>query len=308
MTVPPGFRAGFAAPQVFPGDTIDLALIREVAAKAEAAGFDSLWTQDVTFGKTRTIEPVTLLSYLAAITDHVRLGVSVLVLPARNPVQLARALAGVDVLSNGRLIVGVGLGATWDEAAHGIPRERRLRRFREILGSMKALWTEEDANFEGEFFQLRDTPMEPKPVQKPHPPIWFGGTAEPAIRRAVRQGDGWMGPGSSVVEDFPEYVALVRRALEDEGRDPASFPVSKRVYLAVDDQPNRAERRLRDWFGHNYGDPDLAQRVAIWGPAEHCYERIDSFLDAGATHLLLNPVYDFVEHIDALRRYTKAGD
>jgi probable F420-dependent oxidoreductase len=307
MTLPEGFRAGFAAPQVFPGGSVDLDEIRSIATKVEAAGFDSLWTQDVTFGRTRTVEPVTLLSYLAGITERVRLGVSVLVLPARNPVQLAKALSGVDVLSDGRLTVGVGLGATWDAAAYGIPHERRVRRFLDILGAMKALWTEETPNFEGEFFQLRGTPMEPKPVQRPHPPIWFGATAEAAIRRAARHGDGWMGPGSSTPADFPGYVALLRQALEDAGRDHATFPISKRVYLAIDDDADRAERRLRNWFGHNYGDADMAPRVSIWGPPEHCYEWIDEFIDAGATHLMLNPVFDFEEHIDALRRYSGAS-
>lgn len=303
MTLPEGFRAGFAAPQVFPEGPVDLARIRDIATKVEAAGYDSLWTQDVTFGRTRSVEPVTLLSYLAAITKRVRLGVSVLVLPARNPVQLARSLAAVDVLSEGRLNVGVGLGATWDEAAYGIPHDRRVRRFIEVLGVMDALWTQEEPRFEGEFFRVDGMPFEPKPVQRPRPPIWFGATAERAIRRAVRLGDAWMGPGSSTPDDFPGYVTLLRQALEDADRDPSTFPISKRVYVAVDDDADRAERRLRDWFAHNYGDPDMAPRVAIWGPAERCFERIDEFIEAGATHLLLNPVFDFEEHVDALRRY-----
>ena len=84
-----------------------------------------------------------------------------------------------------------------------------------------------------------------------------------------------------------------------------SYPVSKRVYVAIDDDADRAKRRLTDWFGHHYGNREMASRVSIWGPAEHCYEEIDAITDAGAEHLLLNPVFDYNEHLDGLRRYTR---
>ena len=98
---------------------------------------------------------------------------------------------------------------------------------------------------------------------------------------------------------------MLRDALDAGGRDPASYPVSKRVYVAIDDDADRAERRLADWFGHHYGNAEMASRVSIWGPADHCYEQIDAIIDAGAEHFLLNPVFDYDEHLDALRRYTR---
>ncbi len=302
--LPPGFRAGFALPQVFPDGPIDVAVIREIALKAEAAGYDSLWTQEQLVGKAQSLEPVALLCYAAAVTTSVRLGVSILVLPVRDPLTLAKSLASLDVLSGGRLIAGVGLGGQWDSGAFGVPQGKRVRRFLEVLQAIDALWQHEEPQFEGEFFQLRGTQMHPKPLQKPRPPLWFGARTEAAIRRAVRHGDGWMDPGSSSSEAFREHVVAAREALEQAGRDPATFAISKRVYLAIDDDAERAERRLREWFAHNYGSAEMATAVAIWGPAEHCYERIDELIDAGAGHLLMNPVFDYQQHIEALQRYT----
>ncbi|MCH7641698.1 MAG: TIGR03619 family F420-dependent LLM class oxidoreductase [Chloroflexi bacterium] len=298
--------AGFAVPQVFPDGNIDLAVIRDVSVRAEQMGYDSLWVQERIIGTSQSLEPLALLSYLAAVTEKVRLGVSVLVLPLRSPPQLAKTLATIDVLSGGRLTVGIGLGGGDANAeAYGMKPGRRVRRFMEALSVIDALWKDEFAEFEGEIYSLSGTPMAPKPVQKPRPPVWFGARAEPAIRRAAKYGDGWMGPGSSSADDFKESVGVLRSALEAEGKDFTNFPVSKRVYVAIDDDADRAERRLTDWFGHHYGNREMAARVSIWGPADHCYEQIDAIIDAGAEHLLLNPVFDYDEHLDALQRYTR---
>jgi probable F420-dependent oxidoreductase len=298
--------AGFAVPQVFPDGNVDLAVIRHVSLRAEQLGYDSLWTQERIIGPSVSLEPLALLSYVAAITEKVRLGVSVLVLPLRSPPQLAKTLATLDVLSEGRLIVGVGLGGSDKDApAYGFESGRRVRRFNEALDLMDAFWKNETVEFEGELYSLSDGSMAPKPIQKPRPPVWFGARAEPAIKRAAKYGDGWMGPGSSSADDFRESVAMLRDALDAEGRDPANYPVSKRVYVAIDDDADRAERRLTDWFGHHYGNAEMAPRVSIWGPADNCYEQIDAIIDAGAEHFLLNPVFDYDEHLDALKRYTR---
>lgn len=308
MALPEGFRAGFGMPQVFPDGAVDVEEIRRIAAAAEACGYDSLWTQDQLLGQANTVEPMALLAYLAAMTSTIRLGVSVIVLPTRNPVQLAKTLGSIDVLSGGRLIVGVGLGDAWDAEAFGIPNDRRVARFLDVLGALDALWTQPRATFEGEWHRLDGTPMNPKPIQQPRPPVIFGARSEPALRRAVRLGDGWMGPGSSSSADFVEHVAILRRLLEEADRDPSTFPISKRVYIAIDNDAARAERRLREWFGHNYADPDLATEVSIWGPASDVHERIEELIGAGddtlpVRHLLLNPVFDFDEHLDALAGY-----
>lgn len=299
----PEHGVGMAAPQSFGDGGIDLALIRQVAVRAEALGYDSLWTSEGFFGPANTLSPLSLLTYLAAITTRVRLGVSVLVLPLRDPVHLAKEVVTLDQLSGGRLTVGVGLGGDAQYAAFGLSPERRVRRFVEILQAMQALWTQEPASFTGDFFTFDQVRMNPKPVQQPHPPIWFGARAEAALKRAVAYGDGWMGPGSSSADDFTQHVAHLRRLLDEAGRDPATFMISKRVYVAIDDNAARAEERLRAWFGQNYGNADMANRVAIWGSAAHCLTQIEALIDQGAQHLLLNPVFDYDEHLDALKGF-----
>ena len=140
----------------------------------------------------------------------------------------------------------------------------------------------------------------PKPLQQPHPPIWFGARVPAALRRAVRYGDGFMGAGSSSTEDFITQSGLIRQYLEEEGSDPEKFNISKRVYLAVDNNHQQAEERLREWFGHYYGNPDMASRVSIWGSRDECLDRLGVLVQAGAKHLLLNPVYNVMEHLELL--------
>ena len=292
---------GIAVPQVFFDGPIDMPLISKWAKRAEALGYESLWTQEAIIGAVPALEPVVLLSYLAAITERVRLGTSVIVAPARNPVQLAKSLGSLDHMSAGRLIVGLGLGGRPDDLPHfGIAPDKRVRRFTEILDVMKALWTEPEAHFQGEFWQLDGVKMEPKPVQKPHPPIWLGARHNNALRRAVRHADGWMGAGSSDTVSFVAGSGQVRMYLEESGRDPGSFAVSKRVYIAVDDDEQRAEGRLREWFGKRYGSADMASQVAVWGSAARCTEQLAKITEAGAELVLLNPAFDDLEHLEVL--------
>ena len=292
---------GIAVPQVFFDGPIDMVLIDRWAKRAEALGYESLWTQEQITGGVPILEPVTLLSYLAAITERVRLGTSVIVAPLRNPVQLAKSLASLDHLSAGRLVVGLGLGGNPnDMTPFGISPEKRVRRFTEIVGVLKALWTQPEAHFQGEFWQFDGIKMEPKPVQKPHPPIWLGARHANALKRAVRHADGWMGAGSSDTASFVTGVGQARMYLEESSRDPASFAISKRVYIAVDNDEQRAEGRLKEWFGKRYGNADMASVVSVWGSAAKCTEKLAKVTEAGAEMVLLNPAFDDLEHLEVL--------
>ena len=278
-----------------------MSLVRRWTMRAEELGYQSLWNQEQIIGDSPILEPVTLLSYMAALTEKVQLGTSVMVAPHRNPVQLAKALGSLDNMSDGRLIVGIGLGNSLDEyAAFGITSENRVRRFVEIIDVMKALWTEKEARYLGQFWQLEGTQMEPKPVQKPHPPIWFGAQDPRALRRAVRHANGWMGAGASSPDQFVDAVEHLRTYLEEADRDPATFAVSKRVYVAIDNDERRAESRLREWFGPRYKDVDMASRVSVWGSTSRCTEELAKFFEAGAQMVMLNPVFDHMEHLEAL--------
>ena len=138
-------------------------------------------------------------------------------------------------------------------SAFGVDRESYVARFNEGLRLMRALWTEPTVNFEGRFWQLNGAAMEPKPFQKPGPPVWFGGSHPAALGRAVRHGDGFFGAGSNSTEQFAKQVQIVRAELADQGRDPATFPIAKRVYIAVDDDAERARERMRAALDRLYG-------------------------------------------------------
>ena len=292
---------GIAMPQFFQEGPTDMELLRRWVARAEELDFESLWTQEDITGDDPSLEPLTQLSYVAALTTRARLGVSVMVAPLRNPVQLAKALGSLDQMSRGRLTVGVGIGGRQNMyPAFGLTTDRRARRFVELLDVMKALWTEPQATYEGQFWQLDGVPMEPKPVQKPHPPLWFGGRHPDALRRAVRHGDGWMGAGSSTTATFLECVQQLNTFLEEAGRDPATFPISKRVYLAVDDNEKRAEERITTWFDNRYHNAPLGAEVSVWGSAAQCAEKLAEIVDGGAEMLMLNPMFDHMEHLEQL--------
>jgi probable F420-dependent oxidoreductase len=295
-----GIPCGIAIPQTFTS-SVDVELIRRFVTRAEALGFDSLWVQEQIISDSAILEPVTLLTYVSALTNKTRLGTSVLLTTIRNPVQLAKSLATLDQLSRGRLTVGVGIGgAHVPENVFGVSGERRARRFVEGLQVMRALWTESRTNINGEFWKFENVPMEPKPMQQPHPPMWFGARDAIGLRRAARHGQGWMGAGSSSSADFVQQIGSLRRFLEEEKRDPAQFAVSKRVYIAIDDDRNRAGRRLQEWFAVRYKRADMAGRVSLYGSRQECAEKLNELVRAGAQHLMLNPVFDEMEHLELL--------
>jgi probable F420-dependent oxidoreductase len=286
-------RFTIALPQTFATPRVDVAGLQRFCARAEALGFEGVWCQEQILGSAGSLEPVTLLAYAAARTERVRLGVAVLLTPLRSPVQLAKALTTVDQLSGGRLDVGVGLGGrTQIYPAFGLAPERRVRRFVEGLEVMKRLWTGERVTFQGDFWKLDGVAMAPRPVQAPHPPLWFGARHPDAVRRAAAHGDAFIGAGSSSTADFRDSVTHLRRALAEAGRDPATFPVAKRVYLEIDADRARGMARLREWFGWWYGNAGLAEQVAIVGSVEECVAGLREVQAAGAQMVLLNFVGD----------------
>ena len=290
---------GVAIPQTVLQGGFEVAKLRTFLARAEALGFESAWVVEQILGGIRSLEPVTLLTWAAACTERLRLAPAVLLTALRSPVHLAKTLSSLDHLSGGRLTVGVGLGGNPKiYPAFGLLAARRAARFAEGLRLMKRLWTEERVTFDGEFFKLQNASMQPKPLQKPHPPLWFGGHHPNALKRAVELGDGFIGAGSLSTAGFLEEVALLRRLLKDAGRDPASLPLGKRVYIAVDEDRARAGRRLAEWFGAFYGKPELATEVCVWGGPEECVDRLGEIVAAGVGFLMLNPVFDEMEHLE----------
>jgi len=286
-------------PQTFPGRPADPVFIRKYLERAEALGFHSAWVVEQIVGAIPSLEPIELLTYAAAVTTRMRLGSAVLLTALRDPVHTAKSLTTLDHLSGGRLMVGVGLGAQPAlYPAYGLTAERRAARFAEGIEVMKRLWTEPRVTFEGRFFRLNNLAQEPKPVQQPHPPLWFGAHHPNALKRAVELGDGFMGAGSLSTAKFADEVKLLRGLLSEAKRDPAAFPIAKRVYIAVDRDKARAGKRLTEWFGGFYGRPQMAEEVSIWGTPGECADGLAKLAAAGAGMVMLNPVFDDMEHLE----------
>ena len=209
------------------------------------------------------------MTFAAACTSRLRIGCSVFVSPLHQPVQLAKSIATLDQLSRGRIEIGFGTGGHGRPfGAFGIGPDHLVTRFTEGLAVMKACWTQPEATVKGQFWQLDRAAMEPKPFQKPYPPVWIGGSVPAAVRRAARIGDGFFGAGSTTTARFAEQVQVLRAALAERGTDPASFPVAKRVYIAVDEDAGRARDRMAaaliDVYGEAFGSRLLP--VAVLGP------------------------------------------
>ncbi len=302
----PRLGVGIAIPQALPDAPPDANLaarhleqVRTVARRAEELGFEGGWVAEQIVGTRRRLEPVVLLSYIAAVTSRLRLGCSVFILPYRAPVTFAKQLASLDLVSGGRLTVGLGLGTSDELApAFGVSRGRRAARFAEAIEVMDRLWRGDDVHFAGEFFRLDGVRLDAGPAQRPRPRLWLGGHAEGALRRAVRLADGWMGAGAADADVFAAQLATVRRLLEEEGRDPATFALSKRVYVSVDEDAGRARERA--------ADAGLAAS-AIAGRPEEVRARAEELLALGLDHLLLDPVAQHAEHLEALAPLASRG-
>lgn len=300
---------GAPIPQVFLKGRVDLGLIRDSLQLAEDAGFSGAWTQDQVIGDVPLMECMSLMSFAAAATKRLRLGVSVIVFPVRDPVLLAKQVSTLDHLSEGRIDIGLGLGppavAENFYSSFGTRYNERVRRFNDGVAIMRSLWREGAARYAGRFQHLDGTHMEPKPLQKPHPPLIFGGQHPSALRRAAQHADAYMGAGPTTTAEFAAHVSILRDCLRDAGRDPADFPVSKRVYLHVDDDVAAAKRVLDEFFGERYpwmikSNPDFVADICVWGPPERCVEGLRRVVDAGAGMIVLNPIRDFVPQLQRL--------
>jgi alkanesulfonate monooxygenase SsuD/methylene tetrahydromethanopterin reductase-like flavin-dependent oxidoreductase (luciferase family) len=284
-------RFSISLPQRDAG-TFDAAGFKDYLKRAEELGFEGGWTLEQTIGAAPLIAPLELLAYAAACTTRLRLGVAVLITSLHDPLQLASAITAVDRLSHGRVDVGVGHGGNFRPfAAFGVDKSTFVGYFNEGLELMKAAWSDEPTvTFHGRFRQVDGLPIQPKPVQRPHPPIWFGGTAPGALARAVRLGDSFLGAGSSTTATFVEAARTVRRELDEQGKDPAGFTIGKRVYLMVDDDAARARERVLAGLHRIYGEMPGIEAVPVSGTPSDVVRGLQSVIDAGAQMILLNPV------------------
>lgn len=218
--------------------------IRNVARAADHLGYDIVWASEhMIFPRTvktpypygtsfpydvddPVLDPVSTLTWVAGMTKHVRLGTAVLVLPYHHPIALAKSLASLDVLSSGRLLLGVAGGWLREEfELLGIPFRERGARTDEAIDLLRHLWTAETVAFDGRFHQLRDAAFFPKPIQKPHPPVWIGGDSEAVLRRVAERGDGWIAAPRDLAT-LERKIERIRLYAEAAGRDPSAIGVA----------------------------------------------------------------------------------
>jgi probable F420-dependent oxidoreductase len=283
-----------------------------MAERAEALGYDALWVTDhIVFPRRLTsrypysetgrfvvdpttpyLEPLTALAYLAARTTRIRVGTSVLVAPLRHPLAAAKMLATIDVLSGGRLIVGIGAGWLADEfALLGVPFEERVARTEEYIRVFKEVWTSPEPRFEGRFVRFADIAMEPRPVQRPHPPIWIGGYGPRVLRRVVDLGDGWTPmalrpPGHFAPPVLAAEVAKLRELAAARGRDPEAITVAVKVPVRV-------------------GGTESPRPMLSGAPADIAGD-LAAYRDAGARHFALDFVAtDPGEMAETLARFAE---
>jgi probable F420-dependent oxidoreductase len=295
-------RFAIAIPQFYSDGEFDPAGFRAYLTRAEELGFDSAWAQEQLLGSWNQFAPIEAMTYAAACTQRLRLGCVVFVSTLYSPVHLAKSLSTLDQLSRGRIEIGVGTGGQRRPfAAFGVDPGRYVARFTEGIALMKALWTQPRVTFDGEFWQLQDAAMEPKPFQKPYPPLWFGAAGESALRRAVRLGDGFFGAGSSPTARFAEQVAVVRAALAEAGRSAETFPIAKRVYVAIDGDAGRARARMNGALEQLYGHRvEAIETAAVAGTAADCVRELHQVAEAGAELILCTALFDQAEQMEQL--------
>jgi probable F420-dependent oxidoreductase len=297
-------RFSISIPQ-FDTGSFDAEGVRSYLKRAEELGFDGGWTLEQTIGSAPIIAPLELLAYAAACTTRLRLGVAVLVASQHDPLQLASAITAVDRLSHGRLDVGIAPGGGFRNfAAFGVDKATFIASFTDGLDLMKLAWSDQERiSFHGRFRDVDDLAIEPKPVQRPHPPIWFGGHAPAALARAVRHGDAFLGAGSSTTAAFAQEVTQLHSALRNQGRDTAQFPIGKRVYLMVDDDQDLARARVERGLRRIYGEMKGINAVPVWGTPDQVAAGLREVADAGAEMILLNPVgHDVADDREQMER------
>jgi alkanesulfonate monooxygenase SsuD/methylene tetrahydromethanopterin reductase-like flavin-dependent oxidoreductase (luciferase family) len=196
---------GMSLPHRSP-DPLALTTIGAVARRAEELGFRDLWVTENTVDEGTCLDPVVALTYAASITKRIGVGAAVIVLPVHHPLTVANQWATLDFVSGGRALLAVGLGRAHHYRDFQVPVAQRVRRFREEVELLKALWTEDKVTYRGQILQVENVRLATRPVRKPHPPIWMGVGHPDALRRAAALADGWMGSGGSSVAEFKASV------------------------------------------------------------------------------------------------------
>ena len=256
----------------------------EFFQQVEALGLDAIWTEDRIFHDASMLDPLMLLASAAACTRRIELGTAVLVVTLRAAAVVARQVSTLHHLAGGRLALGVSLGGRPEEyTAVGVPMNRRVTVFQESVAVIRRLLAGEPVDYQGRFFRLEKATVRP-PARVP---LYVGGHAEGALRRAGELADGWIMSPFGTVRDFPRLWRAVQDAARAAGRNPDALVAGRLVYVAVDDDRDRARNALRQFLHGYYGSRFDVDQHAVFGPAREVAARLADHVDAGITKLML---------------------
>ena len=295
-------KIGILVPGGFAGAPPSMAEFTSFFRRAEELGYDSLWVIDRVFHPNSIIEPMTLLTAAAAVTERVRLGTAVLLFVLRNPILVAKTTATLDYLSGGRLTLGVSLGGRDNEfGPMGVDVRRRVSRFNEGLEVLRRLWSERDVTHHGRYFSMDDVNIDPKPAQKPSIPIIIGGSADTALQRAAEHTNGWVAGGAASAEVFGQAWTKVREYAAAAGKDPDALESSKLIYTYVDADRDRAKHALEAFTHAYYGPQYDVESNCAFGRPEDCAAKLQGYADAGCQTLILGPTWPEAAQIERIR-------
>ena len=284
---------------VNPAPQIQPEYVTTIAKKCEAMGLHSFWVIDrIAYDN---LEPLTVLAAAAAVTEKIRIGTSVLLAGLRHPALLAKTVATLDFLSRGRVTLGIGFGSRENDfTAVEVPFKGRGSRAEETLGLVKRLWTEEAVTHRGKFFQVENLTIGPRPIQSPHPPIWMGGSADVALKRAARLADGYI-CGSSAIPEFPSLWEKISGFAISAGRDPAKIEKAGLTFMAIDENKSKAVEACSAYLQRYYGKVRMdVEKNLLVGAPEACAERIKSFFSKGLDTLIIGTARADLRQLDLL--------
>jgi probable F420-dependent oxidoreductase len=268
------------APQTKPENVVNF------AKKCEAIGCDSMWAIDrIAYDN---LDALTILGAAAGATQNIRLGTSVLLANTRHPVHLAKIIASLDFISNGRITLGLGFGSREsDYKAVEVAYEHRGSRAVEQVQLMKRLWTQDNVSHRGKFFNVENLTIGPRPIQKPHPPVWTGGSAEAALKRAGTWADGFIS-GSAAIAEFQATWDKIASYAVAAGRNPNEIEKASLAFMALHDDKSKAIKSIEDYtmryYGRLRGD---VEPVSIVGSAAQCVDKIEYFFSKGINTLII---------------------
>lgn len=290
MSVSFGIQGAGQYPEGMP----DGSFFRDVAQQAEELGYDSLWAGEHISFENPVLEGFVALSFFAGCTTRIQLGTGVILMSLRHPTLIAKQVASLDHLAQGRFVFGVGVGGEGDKdfAAVEVPKKERGSRTDEGLDVVRTLWAGPHASFSGGHYSVEDVTIDPPPLQAGGPPIWIGGRSPRALRRVAQKGDGWLAAFSSP-ESFAKGLKILEEEVRAAGRSADSIAKAHYVHTVVNPDNQKARDQAHEHFNARYGrqvDDHVIDRYCLVGDAESCVLRVREYIEAGVEHLVFVPM------------------